>query len=184
MIMLLGLGLMVFAAVVFRVENPSITVHEEQRSMPGKSGGMGAMGGNGNMSEIAATMQRLQANPEDTDAMRDLGMMFMEMKAWERAATFWDMLVQREPKDVAAINQKGYCLFEMGKFDEAAALFENMLAIDANNMHGHFNLGIIYKHYLSQPEKAKAHFQQVIDGAGNDQQLLDSAKQELSSSAP
>ena len=81
------LGAIVFAAVVYRVENPSIVQHEERQEMPG---GMGQMGGD--MAGISSMMQKLQANPDDVEAMRGLGMAFMEMKAWDKSMSFWDMV--------------------------------------------------------------------------------------------
>lgn len=169
------LGCIVFAAVVYRVENPSIVQHEERREMPG---GMGQAGGD--MAGISSMMQKLQANPEDVEAMRSLGMAFMEMKAWDKSASFWDMILEKSPDDVMALNQKGFCLFELGKHAEAAELFERMLTVEKGNFHAHYNLGVIYKHYLSQPDKAAAHFQAVVDAAPDDAQLVENARRELS----
>jgi len=173
-LLLACLGLMVFAAVTYRVENPSIVQHEERQRMPG---GMGQSGPD--MSGISAMMQKLQANPEDVESMRGLGMAFMEMRAWDKSASFWDMLLERNPDDVMALNQKGFCLFEMEKHAEAAALFERMLTIEKDNYHAHYNLGVIYKHYLSQPEKAAVHFQAVVDALPGGSELADSARREL-----
>lgn len=170
------LGAMVFAAVTYRVENPSIVQHEERREMPG---GMGKMGGD--MSGISAMMQKLQANPDDVEAMRALGMAFMDMRAWDKSLNFWDMVLERIPDDVMALNQKGFCLFELQKYDEAAALFERMLTIETGNFHAHYNLGVIYKHYLSMSDKAAAHFQAVVDAAPDDPELVNNARRELES---
>lgn len=168
------LGLMLFAAVAYRVENPSIVQHEERQGMPA---GMGKTGGD--MAGISAMMQKLQSNPDDVQAMRSLGMSFMDMQAWDKSATFWDMILERNPDDVMALNQKGFCLFELGKHAEAAALFERMLTVEAANFHAHYNLGVIYKHYLSMPDKAAAHFQAVVDAAPDDPDLVNNARREL-----
>jgi len=176
--MLAALGVLVFSAVVFRVENPSIVQHEEQERMPpGQGGKMGGMGGD--MSGIAEMMKQLQANPEDVETMRSLGMSFMDMQAWERSNSFWDMILERNATDVMAMNQKGICQFELKKYPEAAEQFEKMLAIETNNHHAHFNLGILYKHFMQQPEKAKKHFQTVVDAKPEDPELLESARKEL-----
>jgi tetratricopeptide (TPR) repeat protein len=181
MALLACLGLMLFAAVAYRVDNPSIVQHEERQEMPaggmGQSGEMGQMGGD--MSGIASMMQKLKDNPDDVEAMRALGMSFMDMRAWDKSMSFWDMLLAKNPSDVMALNQKGFCLFELEKHAEAAELFERMLGIEPNNFHAHFNLGIIYKHYLQQPDKAVGHFQAVVDAAPDDPELVDSAKREL-----
>ena len=174
-VFLLGcLVAIVFTAVVFRVEHPSIVQHEEQREMPG--GGMEKMGGMGN---ISAMMKQLQDHPDDVEAMRALGMAFMDMQAWDKAASFWDMILNKAPSDVMALNQKGICLFERKLYAEAAEQFERMLEVEPSNYHAHFNLGILYKHYLEQLDKATVHFQTVIDAKPEDQELVESAQREL-----
>lgn len=173
---LLGcLAILVFAGVVYRVENPSIVQHEESQKMPGGTG----MDKMGDMSGIASMMKKLQENPEDVDVMRSLGMAFMDMQAWDRSMSFWEMLLQRNNQDVMAMNQKGFCLFELEKYPEAAELFEKMLVLEPQNHHAHFNLGVIYKHYLNQAGKASSHFQAVVDAAPEDPELLESARREL-----
>lgn len=174
MFLLGGLATIVFAAVVFRVENPSIVQHEERREMPG--GDMEKMGGMGN---ISAMMKQLQDHPDDLDAMRALGMAFMDMQAWDKALSFWDMVLNKTPSDVMALNQKGICLFEKKLYAEAAEQFEHMLGVEPTNYHAHFNLGILYKHYLEQPDKATSHFQTVIEAKPDDQELVESARREL-----
>lgn len=169
------LGAMLFATVVYRVENPTIVQHEERREMPGG----GSMEKMGNMDGLSAMMKKLQDNPEDVDAMRSLGMSFMEMRAWDKAMSFWDMILTRAGNDVMALNQKGFCLFELERYAEAAELFEKMLGIESGNHHAHFNLGIIYKYYLSDPDKAAAHFQAVLDASPNDPELMESTRREL-----
>ena len=174
MFLLAGLSVIVFAAVVFRAENPSIVQHEERREMPG--GAMEKMGGMGN---ISAMMKQLQDHPDDVEAMRALGMAFMDMQAWDKASSFWDMILSKTPGDVMALNQKGICLFEQKMYAPAAEQFERMLGVEPANYHAHFNLGILYKHYLEQPDKAAPHFRTVIDAKPEDQELVDSARREL-----
>jgi len=169
------LGVMIFAAVVYRVENPTNVQQEERREMPGG----GSMDKMGDMAGVSAMMKRLQDNPDDVEAMRSLGMSFMEMQAWDKALSFWDMVLERRADDVMALNQKGFCLFELEQYAEAAGLFERMLGIEKENFHAHYNLGVIYKYYLEQPDTAAAHFQAVIDAAPDDPALVSNARREL-----
>jgi len=169
------LGVMVFATVVFRVENPSLVQQEERQEMPGGEG----MDKMGDMAGVTAMMKKLQENPDDVEAMRALGMSFMDMQAWDKAISFWDMILKKDANDVMALNQKGFCLFELEKYADAAGLFEQMLTLEPQNFHAHFNLGIIYKHYLAQPDKAAVHFQAVLDAAPDDPELLSNARREL-----
>lgn len=172
---LVALAILVFASVVYRVENPSIVQKEEAHQMPGGD----AMGQMGDMTGISAMMKKLQDNPNDLEAMRGLGMAFMDMKAWDKSLSFWDMILERAENDVMALNQKGFCLFELEKYAEAAELFTKMLEVEPKNQRAHFNLGIIFKYYLSQPEKAVEHFQLVMDGEADDSQLIENARREL-----
>lgn len=174
---LLGcLAVLVFSATVYRVDHPSLVQREERRQMP-PGGGQAAMGG---MGDIAAMMKSLQDNPENVEAMRALGMAFMEMQAWEKSVSFWDMVLERIPEDPMALNQKGICLFEQKQYAAAAAVFETMLAGEAHNYHAHYNLGILYKYYLEQEDKAAGHFQAVLDANPEDQSLVGKARRELS----
>lgn len=173
--LLIALGVMFFSTVVYRVENPSLVQREEAREMPAsRSGGMGG----DNMAGISAMMQKLQNDPDNVELMRALGMAFMDMHAWDKSISFWDMVLKRNEEDIMALNQKGFCLFELEKYAEASLLFEKMLTLEEHNPRAHFNLGIIYKHYLSEPEKARAHFQAVVDAA-SDATLTENARKEL-----
>ncbi|BDV00985.1 hypothetical protein TDMWS_10700 [Thermodesulfomicrobium sp. WS] len=156
------------AALAYRVEHPSIVVHEERRSV---NQGMG------DMAEVSALMERLQANPEDQDAMRHLGMLFMQMGAWARAMSFWDMLLGKVPEDLEALNQKGVCLFQLGRHPEAAEVFSRMLQVDAQNPHAHYNLGVLYAYYLNATDTARGHFEAVVRGP--DARLAAQAKEDL-----
>lgn len=172
---LVSLLIMVFAAIVYRVENPSIIQQERQQQMPGQ----GAMGQMGDMEGISAMMKKLQDHPDDLTTMRSLGMAFMDMQAWERSLAFWDMILERNATDIMALNQKGFCLFELEKHAEAAEHFTQMLSIEPHNERAHFNLGILLKYYLHKPEEAHEHFQAVVDSETKDSQLLDNARREL-----
>ena len=54
-----------------------------------------------------------------------------------------------------------------------------MLSIEPHNYHAHYNLGVIYKYYLSQPDKAATHFQAVVDASPDDPGLMSNARREL-----
>jgi tetratricopeptide (TPR) repeat protein len=170
--LLIALGVMFFSAVVYRVENPSLVRREEAREMPASRSDASSMAG------ISSMMKKLQDDPDNVDLMRALGMAFMDMQAWDKSISFWDMVLKKNEADIMALNQKGFCLFELEKYAEAGVLFEKMLAIEEQNPRAHFNLGIIYKYYLSDPEKARTHFQAVVDAAA-DAMMAENARREL-----
>lgn len=163
-------ALLGLAALAYRVEHPSIVVREDR---PPAAEGMGSM------AEVSALMSRVQANPEDLDALRQLGALFMRMGAWERAMGFWDTLLAKAPQDLEALNQKGVCLFQLGRHAEAAEVFSRMLAVDGANAHAHYNLGVLYAYYLNATDTARQHFEAVA--AGGDERLAAQAREELAS---
>jgi Flp pilus assembly protein TadD len=158
------------ASLAYRVEHPSIVVHEERAALPPAS--MGA-----SMAEIKTLMERLRSNPEDLDVARELGMIFMRMGAWERALEFWDHVLAQRPTDLEALNQKGVCLFQTSRYREAAGVFSQMLAVDPAHPHAHYNLGILYGYYLNATDEARRHFEVVA--AGSDPRLAAQAREDL-----
>lgn len=163
MAVLLGL-----AALAYRVEHPSIVVREDPSAMAENMGGM---------AEVSALMGRVQANPEDLDALRQLAMLFMRMGAWERAMGLWDTLLAKAPQDLEALNQKGVCLFQLGRHAEAAEVFSRMLAVDGGNAHAHYNLGVLHGYYLNATDVARRHFEAAA--ASGDERLAAQAREEL-----
>ena len=172
----ISLAAMVAYSVGYRMEHPSLTKHHNDD--PGHAGHATDMGDNP-MAMIGALMQKLQENPGDVGLMSTLGRSFMSMQSWERALTFWDMILEVEAENTLALNQKGVCLFRLKRFEEAAKPLERILVIDKDDLHARFNLGILYKHYLDDPARAKAHFQAVLDAKPDDKTLLEGARKEL-----
>lgn len=172
----ISLAAMVAYSVGYRMEHPSLTKHNNDH--PGHAEHASDMGDNP-MAMVGALMQKLQENPGDIDLMSTLGRSFMSMQSWERALTFWDMILEVEAENTLALNQKGVCLFRLKRFKEAAEPLERILVIDKEDLHARFNLGILYKHYLDNPDQAKAYFQAVLDAKPDDKTLLEGARKEL-----
>lgn len=169
-----GLVVIIFASVLYRVENPSIVQREERRNMPAGMENMGSM------DNITAMMKQLQDHPEDINSMRALGMAFMEMQAWDKALSFWSMILEKEPDNTMALNQKGLCFYEAKQYPEAVEQFERLVALEPTNFHAHFNLGILYKYYLEKLDQAAAHFKIVIDASPEGHgEMVESARREL-----
>lgn len=168
-----SLAAMIVYSVGYRMEHPSLVKRNQKHADQGT-----AMGDNP-MAMVGALMQKLQENPGDVGIMSTLGRSFMSMKSWERALNFWDMILEIEAENTLALNQKGVCLFRLERFEEAAKPLEQILVIDRDDLHARFNLGILYKHYLEDPERARAHFQAVLDAKPDDKTLLDGARREL-----
>jgi cytochrome c-type biogenesis protein CcmH/NrfG len=168
----LSLAAMIAYSMTYRVQHPSLT---EQNRTPSRQAGMG----DDPMAMVGALMQKLQENPGDVHIMSTLGRSFMSMQSFERALTFWDMILDVEPENTMALNQKGVCLFRLERFAEAVVPLEKILTLDKGNLHAHFNLGILYKHYLDDPARGASHFRAVLDGDPDDPALLEAVRKEL-----
>lgn len=153
-----------------RVQNPGITV--EPRSAPSTE--EQAM-----MAEVSTLMAEVERNPENIEALTELAHVFMLMQAWERSFSFWKRVLALEPENKLALNQAGFTLFQQERYAEAAGFFEELLKLDAENHRSLFNLGIIYKYYLDDQDKAQAYFEKILDLGSEDQQLLERVQREL-----
>ncbi|MFP4071136.1 MAG: tetratricopeptide repeat protein [Desulfovibrionales bacterium] len=165
-----GVGLIaIFASsFVYRMENPSIRMQAQPQSR-----------GQNDMSSMGEFMTRLEQNPNDVEALSRLGRIFMEMGAWERASVFWKRLLDVE-ENLMGRYFYGISLFQMKEYQEAAAQFERVLEQEPNQPLAHFNLGVLYKHYLNRPTEGDEHFKKVLELAPPEQtELREQVRQEL-----
>ncbi len=153
-----------------RVQDPSITV--VSRSAP--SSQEQAM-----MSEVSALMAEVERNPENVEALTELAHIFMLMQAWERSFAFWKRVLALEPENKMALNQAGFTLFQQERYVEAVDYFETLLKLDENSHRSLFNLGIIFKYYLDDQDKAEKYFHRILEINPDDQQLIERVKSEL-----
>jgi tetratricopeptide (TPR) repeat protein len=155
----LFLTLMFAGSFLYRAANPSLTVSPQRtvETAPGP------------MAEIGNLMSRLEHNPHDMEALNSLGLLFMEMQAWDRAAAFWNRLLSLDPEHVSAHYHLGVVKFQLKEYQSAAETFHDVLALDPSSHLAHYNLGVLYKYFLDKPEQAIFHFQKVAEIAPEDQ---------------
>jgi tetratricopeptide (TPR) repeat protein len=146
---LLFLVVILVSFVVYRIDHPSLTRHEQVAADP--------------MSDMTSLMERLQENPEDKQALFMLGQRFMQMQAWDKALEFWNRLQKLESENKSVLTQKGFCLFQKDKYEQAAGIFKEILRMDAEDYRAHYNLGMLYKYYLEKPDLARTHLQKVLE---------------------
>ncbi|MFW5722132.1 MAG: tetratricopeptide repeat protein [Desulfohalobiaceae bacterium] len=171
LIMALGLGALFVFSFVYRIENPSLTRRVEVREQDhGEAGGMG---------QIAALMERLNENPDDPAVLTALGEAFMTIGSWDRAALFLERALQSQPENVMLLNQLAMSTFRAGNHEEAAEYLNRVLEHDPDNVTAHFNLGILYKHYLDDPDQAGEHFRAVLEAPDAEAGLKEQAAQEI-----
>jgi tetratricopeptide (TPR) repeat protein len=161
---------LIFAgSFLYRTANPSLTV----RPQPS----MGTV--QGPMEEIGKLMSRLEQNPGDVETLNSLGLLFMEVQAWERSAVFWNRLLSLDPEHVSAHYHLGVVKFQLKEYQAAAETFHNVLALDPSSHLAHYNLGVLNKYFLDQPEKGLFHFEKVAEIAPEDPHLAALVQREL-----
>lgn len=165
------------ASFVYRLERPSLEVHEKKGPAGMPQGMDQAM--NGPMREVMELMQKLQENPDDPGLQMAMAERFMAMGSYDRAKAFLDKLVKVRPDDPDVLNALGVVRYNVNDVEGAKAAFEAILARDAEDYRARFNLGLLYKYALGQPEKAKEALSAVIASPKTDPETRKTAQTEL-----
>jgi tetratricopeptide (TPR) repeat protein len=177
----LGMALILITAVIYRLTHPNLTValkqpqQQQQQSAPSSA----EHGGEQDMTAIRDLMSKMRESPDDPEVLKALGREFMHMQAWEQAKGFLERAVMNAPSDVEALMMLGVNLFNMQNHQEAAEQFELVLSLDPDNVMARYNLGIINKYGLENPEKARDYFNQVLESENVSDQIRKQAAAEL-----
>ncbi|WP_459936719.1 tetratricopeptide repeat protein [Desulfonatronum parangueonense] len=171
-VMILGLALLFIGSIVYRLQNPSLTL----QARPSQS----AMA----MNEIAEMMARLDTEPNHLPTLMALGDQFMRLGSWDRAAVFWTRALAVDPTQDRAMNGLGVAYYNMDQYPESAEQFARIVDIYPENYRAHFNLGMLNKYYLDNPEQGRFHFERVLEIGPEDQELVQRVQDELATPAP
>ncbi len=170
---IVGLAVIFLSSIWYRIESPSLVEETQTRQADQQM-----------MSRIAGLMQEVEQNPENVEAITQLASFFMQSEDWDKALSFWRRALNVDPDNQLALNQAGFTLFQMQQHAEAREKFHRLLEINPENHQGHFNLAIIYKYYLDEPEKAREHLEKIIEIDPDHPDLLERVRQELETPAP
>lgn len=86
----------------------------------------------------------LQIDPENIDALKNMGLSLMEKGKYEEAIEFFDAVLDREDSDVEAWKNKGICLDEIERYDEAIRCYDMALSIDSEKIEIWNNKGVCF----------------------------------------
>lgn len=171
--------LVMFAtSVSYRINHPNLTVRSRKQAAPeGMGNGMG-------MGAIQQMMSKVQSEPKNVQNLVDLGNAFLMMRAWDKALEFLDRARAVEPDNVVVLKSVGICYFQKKQYEEAVEVYEHIVDIEPNDSLAHYNLGIIFNHFLNDSVSAKVHFEKVLDLSGTDPEMKKHAKNELDAIGP
>ncbi|WP_291318365.1 tetratricopeptide repeat protein [Desulfonatronospira sp.] len=170
---ILGLAVIFVSSVWYRIQSPSLVQETQTRQQDQQM-----------MARIAGLMQEVEQNPQNIEAITQLASFFMQNQDWDKALSFWRRALNVDPDNQLALNQAGFTLFQMQRHAEAREKFDRLLELNPENHQGHFNLAIIYKYYLDEPEKAREHLEKIIELDPDHPDLLERVRQELETPAP
>ncbi len=142
--------------------------------MPGLAPGMG-----GGMSKIKEYLAAVEQNPNDVEALANLGNSFLMMRAWDRAIGPLEKANELQPGDTEVLKALGIAYFNKEDFVKASAAYDEILEIDPNDTLALFNLGVIFKHYFEKPDAARTYFEKVLTLEKNDPEMIKMVKDEL-----
>lgn len=175
---LAAVAVMFATSFLYRIENPNLFVKARMGSSHGNGNGAPAMA-EGPMSKVREFMGRVEANPEDVEALVGLGNAFLMMRAWDRALESLGKARSLAPGNIRVLKGIGIAHFNMQAFDKAAESYEAILKIDAEDTLALFNLGVIYKHYFKKSDRARIYFEKVLVLEKDDAEMLKLTKDEL-----
>ncbi len=162
---LLGASLVImsFWVILYCVEHPffiETKVSETANSM----GGMAGMNA-GDVPEkmVQALLERLQENPQDKQTAITLADQFMRTKRWQQAVEILSNPALVQLEDMTVFRMLAISHFELKQYEQAASFFSQVLEKDPQDIVSHFNIGILYGHFLDNPAKAEEHLKTVLN---------------------
>jgi tetratricopeptide (TPR) repeat protein len=115
---------------------------------PPTAGGQAA--GGGMQGEVAATLERAKAAPEDYDAQMKAGELYSQIKRYDQAVEYFQRAQKARPSDFAALVSLGNANFDLEKFREAQKWYGQALKVRANDVNVRTDLGLAY--FLDTPK--------------------------------
>jgi len=169
--LVVNLIFMLSYVLYYKIENPSILKKVVSKKIDLNSQDMATM--------ISEYMKRLKKDPNDTQALKSLGTIFMQMKAWNKAIFFWKKAVNIKPKDIEVLTNLSTCYFFLKEYKQATVYLKRLIQIDPDNYIARFNLAYLYGYVLNKKKDAKRVFSQIISSKDAPENLRQDAKKML-----
>jgi cytochrome c-type biogenesis protein CcmH/NrfG len=106
--------------------------------------------------------QKLNENPKNADAMKQLGKIYESTHQFKEAADYYGKALAIDPKDVPTRTELASCLYYSGDVDGALAQLEQALKIDPKDVNSQFNLGWIRLQSKKDAKGALAAWTQLL----------------------
>ncbi len=94
--------------------------------------------------QIAALMEKIAANPKDTDSLQTLGNMYYDANDFTNALGFYEKIAAVTPKDDGSWIAVAAAAFQSGDKERAVKAWNTALDINPDNIEAHYGLGFYY----------------------------------------
>jgi len=94
--------------------------------------------------KVAALMQKLAANPNDTATLLSMADEYFAGEQYADAGNWVDKVLALEPKNVQALLARGAISFNTNDLVGAEATWKQVVVIDPKNTEVHYDLGFLY----------------------------------------
>ncbi len=105
----------------------------------------------GMQGEVAATIERANAAPQDFEAQMKAGDLYYQIKRYDQALEFFQRAQKVKPADFNALVSLGNVSFDLDRFPEAAQWYEQALKLQPKDVNVRTDLGLAY--YLRAPKE-------------------------------
>ncbi len=118
-------------------------------------------------SRIVGLEKMLAVNPNNAEALVQLGNDYFDMGNYEKAVEIYQRSLAVDPRNADVITDMGVAYRKMGKSKEAADAFRKTLEVDPDHALALFNLGIVLRDDLKDYPAALEAWEAFLQKAGD-----------------
>ncbi|HXZ26428.1 MAG TPA: tetratricopeptide repeat protein [Terriglobales bacterium] len=111
----------------------------------------------------APQLAKLKSDPSDADALIQLGNLYYDHQAFEKAIQYYAQALEVRPNDVNVRSDMATAYWYLGKPESAVKEYEKALQIDPKHANTLFNLGVVKWQGLKDPKGAIALWKKLLE---------------------
>ncbi len=105
-------------------------------------------------SRITAVERMLSSNPNNVQALIQLGNDYFDLGQYDKSIEAYNKAIKIDPQNAEVTTDMAVAYRRLGKTDESVKLFRKALEIDPNQSLAMFNLGIVLRDDMKDPQGA------------------------------
>jgi cytochrome c-type biogenesis protein CcmH/NrfG len=115
------------------------------------------------MARVQALQDQLKTNPNNFEALTELGNMQFDQKNYKEAANWYTKALQVRPDELDLRTDLGTALFYDNQFDNAIAQFKETLARNPTHPQALFNIGVALVHGKNDLQNALQYWEKLVE---------------------